>query len=138
MTARVLLSGVLHKAPTRKTSKTGKPFVVAKVREGSGDGACWWTVFTFSETAMEEIERLGAGEAIAASGTFEATIWTPEGREPRVNLTITADAVLSAHKPTQRKASVDKPVPSPGVAAAGGPAPSPWNDGGALNDDIPF
>jgi hypothetical protein len=111
MTARVLLSGILFRAPTRKTSKTGHPFVIAKVREGSGDAARWWTIFVFSESAIEEIERLGDGEAIAASGTFEATIWTPEGREPRVNLTMTADAILSAHRPKKRAASADKPLP---------------------------
>jgi hypothetical protein len=137
MTARVLLSGVLRGPVARRTAKNGNLFAIATVREGSGDAVRWWKIFVFSESAIEEIERLGDGEALTASGTFDATIWTPEGRGPRVNLTMTADAILSAHKPKQRKTSADKST-SGSRASAAGPAPSRWGDGGGLNDDIPF
>lgn len=96
MTARVLVSGVLFKAPTKKISKNGKPYVFSSIREGNGDSARWWKVFVFSVSAIEEIECLKEGEAISVCGAFEVKIYTPEGKEPRVDLTLTADAVLSA------------------------------------------
>jgi hypothetical protein len=99
MSAHVLLSVVLQKPPVRKTSKAGKPYLMASARDGNGPDAKWWTIFAFSDAAIEALEALSAGEAFAATGTFDATIWAPEGREPRVNLTLTADAVLSASKP---------------------------------------
>lgn len=105
MSARVLLSAVLYKLPARRTSKAGKPYLAASVREGKGEAARWWTVFVFNETAIEALEVLAEGEAFAASGPFEATVWAPEGREPRVNLTMTADAILSARKPKAERAT---------------------------------
>jgi hypothetical protein len=107
MSARVLLSGVLDKAPVRMTSKVGKTYLRASARDGKGPDAKRWTVFVFSETAIEALEALTVGEAFAASGPFEANIWATEGREPRVSLSTSADAILSARKPkpTKRKAA---------------------------------
>ena len=96
MSARVLLSGVLHKAPERKTSKNNKEYLIASIRENNGGANRWWKVLIFSESAIEFIDRLVAGDPVQASGTFDARIWTPDGGEPRVNLTMTADAILSA------------------------------------------
>jgi hypothetical protein len=96
MSARVLLSGVLDKAPVRMTSKVGKTYLRASARDGKGPDAKRWTVFVFSETAAEALEALTVGEAFAATGTFDATVWAPEGREPRVTLSMSADAILSA------------------------------------------
>jgi hypothetical protein len=103
MSAHALLSVVLQKLPVRKTSKAGKPYLMASARDGKGPDAKWWTVFAFNEAAIEALEVLAEGETFAASGTFDATIWAPEGREPRVNLTLTADAILSARKPSKAK-----------------------------------
>jgi hypothetical protein len=91
-------------------------------------------------------------EAFAASGPFEANIWVPEGREPRVNLTMTADAILSARKPKPAKPKAASSVrPSQAsntggraLAAASWAAPStaevgtPRAEKGAFDDDIPF
>ena len=118
MTSRVLLNAILHKAPIRRTSKTGKSYLIATARDGAGPDAKWWTLFAFSETAIEALEPLIEGEAIAASGTFETSVWAPEGREPRVNLTMTADAILSAHKPKkERKAEKPHGGSTPSAAA---------------------
>lgn len=133
MTARILLPGVLHKAPVRKTAKTGRPYVLATLREVNGDAMRWWKLFVFHESAIEEIERLGEGDVIAASGIFEATIWTPEGKQPRVSLSLTADAILSAKakpKPKNERAAAD----DRGSARAS----ATWLRGGTLDDEIPF
>jgi hypothetical protein len=50
------------------------------------------------------------GEPIAAAGTFEASLWAPEGREPRVSLIMTADAILSARKPKAERVNAAAPV----------------------------
>jgi len=53
MRARAIISGVLFKAPASKTTKTGKPFVCATIREGSGERVRWWKVFIFNESAID-------------------------------------------------------------------------------------
>jgi len=145
MTSRVLLNAVIHKPAARRTSKTGKPYVVVTARDGVGPDAKWWTVLAFSESAIEALEPLVEGEAIAVSGTFEPSVWAPEGREPRVNLTVYADAALSAHK-VKKERKAEKPRggsaserSSTGreIALASWAAPS--GQGGARgDDDIPF
>jgi hypothetical protein len=123
MTAHAaLLNVVLVKRPVRKTSKAGKPYLMAYARDGKGPDAKWWTIFAFTETAIETLEALVEGETFAATGSFEATIWAPEGRDPRVNLTMTADAILSAHKPKNRVAKSTK-ANGRAVAAASWAAP---------------
>ena len=119
MSARVLLSGVLEKPPVRLTSKAGKSYLRASARDGNGPDARWWTIFVFSETAVEALEALTEGETFAATGTFDATVWAPEGREPRVNLTLTADAIL------RRQAAEAEAVQGQAKRGQGRPASAP-------------
>jgi hypothetical protein len=148
MSPRVLLSGVLDKAPVRMTSKAGKTYLRASVKAGNGPDAKWWSVFVFSETAIEALEALTVGEAFAASGPFEANIWAPEGREPRVNLTLNADAILTTRRPKVKTESTGrKPRTATGRdrAQVSWASPStaevatPRSEKGAnFDDDIPF
>jgi hypothetical protein len=147
MSARVLLNGVIQKLPVRKTSKAGKPYLMASARDGNGPDAKWWTIFVFSETAIEALDALTVGEAFAASGSFEASIWAAAGREPRVNLSMTADAILSAHKPKPAKAKTKKtapasaaePSPARLIASKSWASPEPISVGGVpFDDDISF
>jgi hypothetical protein len=158
MSARVLLSGVLDKAPVRMTSKAGKTYLRASVKAGNGPDAKWWSIFVFAEAAIETLEALTVGEAIAASGAFEASVWAPEGREPRVNLSMTADAILSARKPKAKTEGASrKPKEANGRDRAEAPntggrsiaskswasparaeVETPRAEKGAFDDEIPF
>jgi hypothetical protein len=143
MSARAIVSGVLLRAPVSETSKAGKSYVVATVREGSGETARWWKVFVFSESAIEEILRLGDGEPIAIAGEFDCELYAPPGGESRLSWKITADAVLSGRakpKPKAQKttagASPSQPRSARAVAATSWAAPTL---GGAHDGDgIPF
>jgi hypothetical protein len=42
MTAHVLLTATLFRAPEQRTSKSGKPFVTATLKAKDGDDAQWW------------------------------------------------------------------------------------------------
>jgi hypothetical protein len=102
---------------------------MASVRDGNGPDAKWWTIFAFAEAAIEALEALTVGEAFAASGTFDATVWAPEGREPRVNLTLTADALLSARKPkvkSEGKKRQPRAASARDVAGQSWAAPREW------------
>ena len=80
MTARAIVSGALFRAPTSKTSKAGNPYVVATPREGSGEAATWWKLFVFSESAIEQILRLGGGDPIGVSGEFDCELYAARRR----------------------------------------------------------
>ena len=107
MSARGIVTGVLHKAETL-TSKAGRPYVRASIRDGKGDAAIWWTAFVFSESAIAEAQRLAPGEPISVAGEIEADLYVPPNAQPRVNLKIAVDAVLSARPKPRPKA--EKPL----------------------------
>jgi hypothetical protein len=85
--------------------------------------ARYWTVFVFSASAIEEVERLREGEAVAVSGPFEAEIWAPPGREPRVNFSLVVGAVISARRPAKKRrsstASSSAPPTQPAIPEMG-------------------
>ena len=142
MTARAIVSGVLFRPPVSKTSKAGKPYVVATLREGSGETARWWKVFVFSESAIEEILRLGDGEPIAVAGEFSCELYAPSDGESRLSWRLTADAVLSAHakrKPkTEESTGVATPARQTGRMVAAGSWAAPTLGGAHDGDDLPF
>jgi hypothetical protein len=134
MSARAIVSGAFHKAPDVKTAKSGSTYAVLTVREKTGQPTRWWKVFVFGEALREEALRFGEGEPIALAGEFDASIWAPEGREPRVSLSLTADAILSARKPKDKAAKPTK-AGKREVAAKSWMASS--TGGAIVDDDIP-
>jgi hypothetical protein len=68
MSARPIVSGVLYRAPETRAGKSGKPYVLATVREKHGDATRWWRCFVFDDAPSEAIICLSAGDPIAVSG----------------------------------------------------------------------
>lgn len=95
MTAHALVTGTLWKAPETKTSKTGRKFTDAFLRSKDGDVTNWWRVTAFSEPTQAELQRLDAGDSVSVQGVMQAGIWVPDGGEPRLALSIVADAVTA-------------------------------------------
>lgn len=104
MSAVVLVSGALFRAPERKMSKANKPYVAATIRAREGDGQQFWKLLAFNETAQNELMRLGQGDAVSVQGLLKADIYTPENGEPRLSMSVLVDQALAARpKPRQRK-----------------------------------
>lgn len=144
MSARAIVNGVLFRPPASKTSKAGNPYVVATVREGSGEAARWWKVFVFSKSAIADILCLSDGEPIAVAGEFDCELYAPPGGESRLSWKITADAILSARAKPKTKAqrtaagaSPSQPRSARAVAAASWAAPTGM-EGAHVSDDLPF
>jgi single-stranded DNA-binding protein len=99
MTAHVLISGTLFRAPEERTGKTsGKHFVAATIKVRDGDAAQFWRVLAFSDPAQNELLRLDDGDALAVQGGLRAEAYSKDG-EARVGLTVIADAVLPLRRP---------------------------------------
>jgi single-stranded DNA-binding protein len=121
-----LVSGALFKASEARTSKAGKPFVTATIRAKDGETTLWWKVVAFSESAQAELMRLGDGDAVSVQGSFQVELYTPDGGETKLSLSIVADRVLALRQPPkERKAPKERDVPYRGGAAA-------------FDDSIPF
>ncbi len=108
MTLHALVTGTLWEAPGQHTSKNGNSFVAATIKLRDGDATQWVRLLAFGTDAQAELTRLDSGDSLSVQGNLKADVYAPEGREPRVNLTIFVDAVLS---PKPKKAKPERPKP---------------------------
>jgi len=152
LTTHAIISGVLFRAPERKVSRGGKPYVSATIKCRDGDAVQFWRVTVFSESASEEMMRLAAGDSVSAQGAMSAEIYRPENGEPRLSLSLVADQVLALRQPPRKRErpaadpprrSADRTDRSSGARRIAGHRSSyaphgahPTNS--ELNDDIPF
>ncbi|ACB96726.1 single-stranded DNA-binding protein [Beijerinckia indica] len=102
MSAVVLVSGTLFRAPERKTSKAGRSYVSTTLREREGTEARFWQVTAFSDHVIEEFLRLSEGDAIAVQGQFRAELYDSTNG-PRISLSVVADHVLVLNQPKKKR-----------------------------------
>lgn len=155
MTTFALLTGTLVRDPEKKTSKGGRDYASASIQVRADDNrSIYWRITVFSESAIDELMRLGEGDNLSCQGAMKAELWTPEGKDPRINLSLIADSIQPLRgKPKERPASKihtvngTKPIRRCRAAQAangggrelpqlrhhGGHSPDP-----ALDDDLPF
>ena len=131
MAAHALVTGTIFRDPEQRSSKNGNAFVAPTIKVKDADAVQWWKILAFHETAQAELMRLADGDAVSVQGSFKCDFYTPEGREPRVNLRLFADVVTplrAAPKPKQEKEKDDRPsarkaAPTPEAARGPGIAP---------------
>ena len=126
MSAYVLISGTLFRAPEQRVAKSGKPFWSATVRVKDGDATAWWKLLVFSESAGAELMRLCDGDAISAQGSFKCEPYDDKDGGRRVGFTIFADRILPLKPPPRER----KPKPAH-------PARDSWAAPDRLRDDRP-
>ena len=101
-------SGRLGKDAEARTTRTNKPMAVLTVAVDAkdADAPTWCTILAVEELA-ERLTDLRKGAEIYAKGRLKADVYTPQGGEPRVSLTLLASIVeplaLKRSKP-QRQA----------------------------------
>jgi hypothetical protein len=95
MTASALVAGKVWRTPeSRTSSKSGKPFAVATVREGAGDAARWWSVIAF-DGQIDALMQLKDGDVVSVSGPFTTELYAKDGGPPRINHRIVADRIAA-------------------------------------------
>jgi single-stranded DNA-binding protein len=135
MTAHVLLTGRLTKAPEQRCStKTGKSYTLARLRDGSD----FWTVFVFSETYQAEVLRLREGDTVTVQGVASFELYTPAAGSPRVNLTVIADCVLALRPPPKKPNTKTASRAQKTEREPSHPERYGREDAESFNDEIPF
>jgi hypothetical protein len=94
MTLRALITGKLAKAPEKRSSKNGNEYGLAHVAyDAETRGRA--TVFVFGEDQIATLMSLKEGDSVSVSGTLKTEVYTPEGKDPRVSLTLSADSIIT-------------------------------------------
>jgi single-stranded DNA-binding protein len=119
MSAFVLVSGSLFRAPEQRTSKAGKLYVTATIKAKDGDTFQFWRVTAFSESAQAELMRLTDGDAVSVQGGLKAELYAKDGGEPKLSLSIIANHVLALRQPPKpREPDSDRATPRERPAGA--------------------
>jgi single-stranded DNA-binding protein len=132
MSAFVLVSGTLSRAPELKTSKSGKPYVTATIKVAADNATEFWSALAFSEIAHAELMRLVEGDKVSVQGSLKVEPYTGRDGQTRINRTVFADHVLALRQPPRERKSRASASSAPDGVSQG-----PSNDGGP-NDAIPF
>ena len=128
-----LIAGRIYGKPTERTSKTGKPFVVAKVRAATGDGESMFiNVLAFSDSAQAALLALADGDSVALTGSLTPKTWTDKEGNTRPALDLVAHQVLTTYHVTrkrtamQRDCNVSGNAPATAATAHGRPKDEAW------------
>ena len=136
-----LISGKLYGQPTERTSKTGKPFALAKVRAAGGDGeSLFVNVIAFDAAPCTALLALGDGDSVAISGSLTPKVWTDKEGNARPGLDLVAHQVLTAYAVSRKRDTVRQNATAP---AHGRPKNEAWRamaprDRSGLDDGAPL
>jgi len=100
----ILLEGTLTSAPVSRISGKGTPFATVQMRAAGEDGeTVWCSCIAFSDTAVDALLALHAGDAVAVAGQASLNHWETSSGEHRVGLRVTVQRVLSVFDAGQRR-----------------------------------
>lgn len=109
-----LIAGKLYGQPAERTSKTGKPFALAKVRAAAGDGeSLFVNVIAFDDAPVAALLGLGDGDSVALAGSLTPKVWTDKEGNTRPSLDMVAAQVLTAYHVKRKRAAMDTAKPAP-------------------------
>ena len=116
---RTLILAELANTPQERTSKTGKPFALARVSVPQGEGArVFCSVIAFQDEAVARLLQLKAGASVALAGTLKVSTWQAKDGTTRPALDLVADEVAST-TPRPRKRKDDTGAAPTGRAGPG-------------------
>lgn len=113
MSIEALILGKLHQRAEQRTSKTGLPFVVAKVRAAAGDGETLFAnVIAFDAAQCTALLALEAGDSVAMAGTLKPGAWTDREGKARPSVDLVAAQVMTAYGLKKKREAQDGPRPA--------------------------
>ena len=120
-----LIAGRVFGQPAQRTGKSGKPFVVAKLRAAvDGAEAVFVNVLAFADAAQAALLALADGDSVALTGSLTPKTWTDKEGNTRPALDLVAHQVLTSYSVTKKRSAMHPP-PAP-APAHGRPRDEAW------------
>lgn len=124
-----LISGKIHGQPASRTAKSGKPFVVAKVRTPvSAEDSIFVSVLCFDADAGRALLALGDGDSVALSGSLTPKVWTDRDGNAKPALDLIASAVLTPYSIKKKRQAAQAEPQQPNDTRQGQPYPPDFPD----------
>jgi single-stranded DNA-binding protein len=86
-----------------RMAKSGKPFVTATLKVRDRDATQWIKLTAFSDSAQEDLMRLGEGDAVSAQGALTAETYTASDSTTKLSLSIIIDKILYLKQPPKQR-----------------------------------
>ena len=108
-----LIAGRVYGQPSERTGKSGKRFVVAKLRAAvDGADTVFINVVAFADSAQSALLALGDGDSAAVTGPLKIGVWQDKEGNHRPALDLVAHQVLTSYHVNRKRAAV-RPAPTP-------------------------
>ena len=108
-----LIAGRVYGQPSERTGKSGKRFVVAKLRAAvDGADTVFINVVAFADSAQSALLALGDGDSAAVTGPLKIGVWQDKEGNTRPALDLVAHQVLTSYHVARKRAAV-RPQPAP-------------------------
>ena len=105
-----LISGRLRGVPTMKQSVNGKPYATFRMAAADKDGESrLLSCIAFNRAAVDALQRLDDGDALAVAGEAKLTAWAAADGAPRCGLDVTVHQVLTAYAVSRKRKAADAP-----------------------------
>ena len=131
-----LIAGKLQGKATERTSKTGKPYALAKVRAATRDGeALFVNVIAFDTDPCTALLALGEGDAVALAGTLTPKAWLDREGQPRAAVDMVVSQVLTTYQAKCKREAVTTPKPCTTPTAAVAKMESMLGAAGRFDDE---
>lgn len=99
-----LIAGRIHGQPAERTSKTGKPFAVCKVRVPTGaEDSVFVSCIAFDADPVKALLALGDKDSVALAGTIIPKVWSDSNGNAKPALDMTVHAVISPYHVTRKR-----------------------------------
>jgi len=99
-----LIQGRLHGKPVSRVSKSGNPYVTAKLRTSTREGeTVWANVIAFDKAAVAALLALGDGDPVSMVGEATPKVYIPPDGPPRPSLDLVAHGVQSPYSVTRKR-----------------------------------
>lgn len=130
-----LVAGKIHGQPTQRTSKTGKPFALCKVRVSTGaEDSIFVSVIAFDSDPVNAIMAMNQGDSVALSGSIKPGVWTDNQGNTKPTLDMTAHQAITVYHVTRKHRAVAKDEGQDGKA----PKPAAMPVQPDFDDDLNF
>ncbi len=123
-----LIAGHICGTPEERTSRTGSPFVTAKIRTPMANGESTFVhVIAFRDSAIVALLALQDGDSAALAGELKAGAYLDKAGLPKPSLDLTVNAVLTEYHVARKRKAM---TPDAGKPAPRAPA--------SRDEEIPF
>jgi len=108
-----LIAGRVYGQPSERTGKSGKRFVVAKLRAAvDGSDTVFINVVAFADSAQSALLALGDGDSAAVTGPLKIGVWQDKEGNHRPAIDLVAHQVMTTYHVSRKRAAV-RPQPAP-------------------------